>query len=220
MQISARTVAPLAALAFVLAGCQTSGDKTASQTEGAPPAASASQPGQLAPGAVDPAQAAAPSVAFYIAQTEADPALMEVPLRDGSLYVQRTPALTRDDLAEAAAMVDQAGQNFVGLRFTEAGARKLTEVSSRNVGQRLALVVDRELIAAPRIAEPLDRGVLAFATPNAQAAAEIAAAIRGDDPSSAGPAPGGEAAPAAAPAPAVPAQSGQGEPGGTAPPRM
>ncbi len=224
MQISVRALAPLAAaLAVVLAGCQTSGDKTAQSGDTPPVAAAAPQAGESAAGLPGQAQApaSAAGVEFYIAQTEADPALMELPLRDGALYVQRTPALTRADLAEAAAMVDQKGQNFVGLRFTEAGARKLTDVSSANVGKRLVLVVDRELIAAPRIAEPLDRGVLAFATPNAQAATEIAAAIRGEDPAaSTTPAPGGESVPAAAPAPSVPAQSGQGEPSGRTQPRM
>ena len=213
MQTTQRFLAPVAAaLVLALAGCQTpskTGETAAS--DGTPATAATPSPAEAAAQAAQQAQQAS-GVEFYIAQTDADPALMELPLKDGSLYVQRTPALTRADLAEAAAMVDQQGQNFVGLRFNEAGARKLTEVSSANVGNRLVLVIDRELIAAPRIAEPLDRGVLAFATPTAQAAAEIAAAIRGEDPAAAAPAPGGGAAPAAAPAPSVPAQPGNGEP--------
>ena len=52
----------------------------------------------------------------------------------------------------------------------------------------LVLVLDRELIAAPRIGEPLNRGVLAFGVPSAKAAADIASRIRGD---SSAPAAGG-----------------------------
>ncbi|WP_414631965.1 SecDF P1 head subdomain-containing protein, partial [Achromobacter sp. UBA4530] len=79
--------------------------------------------------------------------------------------------------------------------FSEAGTRKLTTVSTANVGSVLALVIDQELVAAPLIGEPLNRGVLAFGVPSAQAASEIAARIRGD----AAPAAGGTA-PAPAPA--------------------
>ncbi|MCY1374259.1 hypothetical protein D9M69_615880 [compost metagenome] len=61
----------------------------------------------------------------------------------------------------------------------------------------LALVIDRELVAAPLIGEPLNRGVLAFGVPSAQAASEIAAKIRGD--AAVPPAPTGGAAPAAKP---------------------
>lgn len=213
MQKHVRYLAPAAVvLALALAGCQTPSktESASTDTMAATGAPGAAQPGAAGTAGGQAGQATSTGVEFYIAQTEAGPGLMELPLKDGSLYVQRTPALTRDDLAEAAAMVDKAGQNFVGLRFNEAGARKLTEVSTANVGNRLVLVIDRELIAAPRIAEPLDRGVLAFATPNAQAAADIAAAIRGDDPSAGTPAPAGNAAPPAAPAPSVPAEQGSG----------
>lgn len=75
-------------------------------------------------------------------------------LPDGKIYMQQQPVLTRADLTEAAALVDRQGANFVGLRFSDAGARKLNDVSSKNVGNMLALVIDRELIAAPRIGEP------------------------------------------------------------------
>ncbi len=138
--------------------------------------------------------ATSPAVEFYIATTDADPSLTPVKVADGTLYLQRMPVLTRADLTEAQALVDRQGQNFVGLRFSEAGTRKLTDVSTQNVGKMLVLVIDRELIAAPRIAEPLNKGVLAFGVPSANAATSIAARIRG------------EAEPAAAPAatPAAP----------------
>ena len=117
---------------------------------------------------------------FHPAHKEPGAGLREISLPDGKLYMQEVPVLTRADLTDAAALVDRQGQNFVGLRFSEAGARKLNDVSSKNVGNMLALVIDRELVAAPLIGEPLNRGVLAFGVPSAQAASEIAAKIRGD----------------------------------------
>ncbi len=180
MQLTMRKLAPAALIAVLaLAGCAApkGGDKTAAGSEQSTAAAST------------PAATSA-VVEFYIATTDADPSLTPVKVSDGTLYLQRVPVLTRADLTEAQALVDRQGQNFVGLRFSEAGTRKLTEVSTRNVGKMLVLVIDRELIAAPRIAEPLNKGVLAFGVPTANAATSIAARIRGD------------AAPAAAPAPA------------------
>ena len=195
MQLTVRKLAPAVALmALVLAGCTTpskTGDKSAAT-----------------PATTQPAQpATASSVEFYIAQTQPGAGLAEVKVPDGSLYMQRQPVLTRADLTEAAALVDRQGQNFVGLRFTEAGARKLNDVSSQNVGKMLALVLDRELVAAPKIAEPLNRGVLAFGVPSEQAAAAIAAKIRGDAPGAA--APGAAAPGAAAPNGRTPAQQAE-----------
>ncbi|HYG43125.1 MAG TPA: preprotein translocase subunit SecD, partial [Bordetella sp.] len=168
MQPTLRKLAPaLAVLTLVLAGCKTAPQKDAQSSTATPPATQ-QQP------------ATASVVEFYVAQAETSPGLMEVKIPDGSLFMQRQPVLTRGDLTEAAALVDRQGQNFVGLRFTEEGARKLNDISGQNIGKMLALVIDRELVAAPRIAEPLNRGVLAFSVPSAQAASEIAAKIRGD----------------------------------------
>jgi preprotein translocase subunit SecD len=107
---------------------------------------------------------------------------MEVKLTDATVYVQRQPVLTRADLTEAAALVDRQGKNFVGLRFSPEGARKLSQVSAQNVGKLLVLVINGQLVAAPRIAEPLNRGVLAFGVDTAQTATEIAARVRGEAP--------------------------------------
>lgn len=186
MQLNLRKLAPaLVVVTLALAGCKTAPTKTG--------AATTPEAGQQST-----APATASRVDFYLAKREAAPGLREVSLPDGKLYLQETPVLTRADLTDAAALVDRQGQNFVGLRFSEAGTRKLTSVSTSNVGSVLALVIDQELVAAPLIGEPLNRGVLAFGVPSAQAASEIAAKIRGD--AAAAPAPAGGTAPAPAPA--------------------
>ncbi|ANN79694.1 SecDF P1 head subdomain-containing protein [Bordetella flabilis] len=194
MHIQLRTLAPAMLMATVLlAGCQTPGNKTAGGTTAPDQAATTpATPSTSTPSTQTPASA---SVGFYIAQTQSAPDLMEVKLADASVYVQRQPVLTRADLTEAAALVDRQGKNFVGLRFTPEGARKLADVSTQNVGKLLVLVVNGQLVAAPRIAEPLNRGVLAFGVDTAQTANEIAARVRGDAPAAAG-----GAAPSSAPA--------------------
>ncbi|OZI62614.1 SecDF P1 head subdomain-containing protein [Bordetella genomosp. 11] len=191
MHIKFRTIAPVVLMATVLlAGCQTPGNKaggTASTQSGGTTTPAGGTPPGTAPGTPAPSTApVASSVGFYIAQTEAGPNLMEVKLSDATVYVQPQPVLTRADLTEAAALVDRQGQNFVGLRFTPEGARKLAQVSSQNVGKLLVLVINGQLVAAPRIAEPLNRGVLAFGVDTAQTATEIAARVRGDAPAASG----------------------------------
>jgi len=135
------------------------------------------------PQAVAAPAAVADPVDIYVAQSQAASGLNAVTVPGGVIYVQRIPVLTRADLTDAAAMVDQQGQHFVGLRFTDAGARKLAAASSSNMGRMLALVVNRQLVASPRITEPLNRGVLAFGVPTQQAALDIAARIRGEESS-------------------------------------
>lgn len=190
MALTIRKLAPaFVVMTLALAGCKTTPNKAGSAAAPATTSAAADNASQQ-PTASSP-------VEFFIAQTEAGADLNKIDLPDGSLYMQRVAVLNRTDLTEAAALVDQKGQNFVGLRFSEEGARKLTDISTRNVGKVLALVVDRQLVAAPRIAEPLNRGVLAFGVPTAQDAAELAARIRGQAPGAA-PVPGAPA-PAATP---------------------
>jgi len=203
MNTSLRTLAPAALAALLaLAGCKTTpqsdtaaaapGSQESQAAAGSAPAAPPDGGGSAAAGEAAPASAS--RVEFYLGQTEPGQDMAEVTLPDGKLYLQPQPVLTRSDLAEAAAVVDRQGNHYVGLSFTELGAHRLSEVTRDHVGSLLALVIDRELVAAPRIAEPLSRGVLMFGTPNAESAAQIAAAIRGDQPP-AGAAPGASSPP-------------------------
>ena len=138
--------------------------------------------------------------------------LTEVTLPDGKLYMEQQPVLTRADLTEAAQLVDREG-NFVGLRFSESGARKLNDISSKSVGSMLVLVLDRELIAAPhrRAAEPWRAGV--WRVPCRRRAAAIASRIRGDSSAAAG------GSPATAPVSARRVKPESGTPGPAAPGR-
>lgn len=169
MQVTMRKLMPAALVAVLaLAGCA------------APKGADGTAKTSTEPATAGTPAATKPSVEFYIATNDETPGMTAVRVSDGTLYMQRMPVLTRADLSEAQAMADPQGQNYVGLRFTEAGARKLAEASSANIGKRLALVVDNELVVAPLIAEPLNRGVLAFGVPSVQAATSLAAQIRGE----------------------------------------
>jgi preprotein translocase subunit SecD len=194
-----RLLAPvLVVTAMGLAGCKAPPTKA---PESAAPAAPSQTAESASPSTSVPMSAS--PVEFYVAQAQPDARAIAVKLSDGSMvYLIGQPVLTRNDLTEAAALADRQGQNFVGLRFTEAGARKLNEVSRKNIGNMLALVVNRELVAAPRLAEPLNRGVMAFGVPSAQIAKQVAAKIRGDQAAPPTSAPARQPKPSKAPTPA------------------
>ena len=50
------------------------------------------------------------------------------------------------------------GEPIVNFRFSAAGARKFAQVTTENVGRRFAAVLDREVLTAPVIKEPILQG--------------------------------------------------------------
>ncbi|MGX5658544.1 SecDF P1 head subdomain-containing protein [Castellaniella ginsengisoli] len=173
MHLNTRFSAPFLLAALLgLAGCQNlpSASRPASHDTGAPSGQDASASRVVQP------------VAIYLAQSTPGDQLVAVPVPDGMVYLHARPMLAREDLTDAAALSDRQGGHFVGLRLTPAGAERLGAVSRQNIGKLLALVIGRELVAAPRISGALDRGILAFEVPSADVAADLAARIRGDAP--------------------------------------
>lgn len=161
-----RAPAALMAAAVLLAGCQT---PSAERTD------PARQVAEVVP------------VELFLARAQPSPGLVPVKVPDGTLYLERSAALTRADLSEAAALTSPQGQAFLGLRFNEAGAERLREITASNRGNLLALVIDRELITAPAIVEPLDRGVLTLTMPDLPTANDLAARIRASGGATAAP---------------------------------
>jgi hypothetical protein len=58
----------------------------------------------------------------------------------------------------ATVVVDSGGNPEIDVRLTDDGAKRLAEVTRRNIGKRLALVVDGKLYEAPRIASAITGG--------------------------------------------------------------
>ena len=83
--------------------------------------------------------------------------MMIVPGIEKKVYVDPYPVLTRMDIASATVVEDPVG---LGLEFifTPVGSARLYEVTSQNVGNRLALFINGKLVAAPIIREPITAG--------------------------------------------------------------
>lgn len=64
--------------------------------------------------------------------------------------------LNGTDLQDAqAATNQQTGQNVVNLTFSDEGAKKFADLTMKNVGRTIAIVLDGEVLTAPNVREPI-----------------------------------------------------------------
>ncbi len=117
--------------------------------------------------------------AFSPLETRAPPGTMRLPLRgevdqfgnQRQILVRKRVIVSGENLVDAQATF-QDGQPVVSFRFDSIGGRKFGEATSNNVGSSLAIVLDDEVISAPRIREPIlgGSGVITgnFTVPEAQ----------------------------------------------------
>ena len=66
--------------------------------------------------------------------------------------------LTGKDLKDSKASADQAGQPVVTLEFNAEGAKKFADLTARNVGRQIAILLDGDVLTAPRVNEPITGG--------------------------------------------------------------
>ncbi|MBQ9365564.1 MAG: protein translocase subunit SecD [Schwartzia sp.] len=63
--------------------------------------------------------------------------------------------LTGTDLKDAKEQTDQRGQNLVALEFSDEGGEKFGKLTTENVGRRIAILLDGEVLTAPNVNEPI-----------------------------------------------------------------
>ncbi|HYY29546.1 MAG TPA: protein translocase subunit SecD, partial [Chthoniobacterales bacterium] len=73
------------------------------------------------------------------------------------LLVKRRPELTGQDVASARPVFEQRGYE-VSLRLTRAGAEIFRRVTRDNINNRLAIVLDNEVVSAPNIQSEIPNG--------------------------------------------------------------
>ena len=66
--------------------------------------------------------------------------------------------LTGKDLKDARAQMDQGNRALVGLEFNDEGADKFFKVTSVNVNQQIAILLDGQVLTAPVVNEPIRGG--------------------------------------------------------------
>jgi len=74
------------------------------------------------------------------------------------LLVESSPSLSGSDLSESFMGFNAYGGAEVSMRFTPTGTKKFAEVTEKNVGRMLAIVLDGKVMSAPSIREPILSG--------------------------------------------------------------
>ncbi|UWQ07060.1 protein translocase subunit SecD [Aliiroseovarius crassostreae] len=72
--------------------------------------------------------------------------------------LEKTAVVTGEELNDAQPAFDQNGRPAVNFRFNVSGARKFCDYTGENVGSPFAIVLDEEVISAPRINEQICGG--------------------------------------------------------------
>ncbi len=106
---------------------------------------------QLVDEAADPTARTAPIGDDILPQMSDNPNLHLPPI-----VVQRRVMVSGDRLTGASQSVDsRTNQPVVAFRFDSVGAREFGDVTKENVGHRFAIVLDKQVISAPVIQEPI-----------------------------------------------------------------
>jgi protein-export membrane protein SecD len=78
---------------------------------------------------------------------------------EGSVNVERRVIVEGDDLTDAQATFDsRTAEPVVSFRFNIKGAQRFGQATTESVGRALAIVLDNEVISAPRIQTPITGG--------------------------------------------------------------
>lgn len=79
-------------------------------------------------------------------------ALMEFQDESGAVV------LTGKDLKDAKAQIDQGGQKLVAIEFTDEGAKKFADLTAKNVGKHIAILLDKQVLTNPVVQEAIPSG--------------------------------------------------------------
>ena len=109
----------------------------------------------LAPRTVAQDAVGEPARLFEIGLVEDSPGndLIEAEIQDSGekVYLHRISVIAPEDIANSEVVTDWLGQPAISVEFTDTGAEKMAFVTKSYQGKRLALVVDGQVISAPRV---------------------------------------------------------------------
>ena len=96
---------------------------------------------------------------FRIAEDEPAPGLTEMVFeRTGERFFLHDAVLVDHSDVDSAVVIMHAGRPAVELVLTSIGTQKFEELTERNVGKRCGMVLDGQLVSAPRIMAPIRVG--------------------------------------------------------------
>ena len=69
-----------------------------------------------------------------------------------------TTRMTGNDLKTAKEQIDQGHKNVVAIEFTDEGAKKFADLTASNVGHKIGIYLDGDLLTNPVVNEPITGG--------------------------------------------------------------
>ncbi|MEW5895169.1 MAG: protein translocase subunit SecD [Candidatus Omnitrophota bacterium] len=86
--------------------------------------------------------------------------LKQIKDKSERILVNQKPAMTGEEIADARVDFDTSGfgQPKIALSFKSKGAKDFAEITRDNVNQRLAIILDGQVLSAPTINEPILSG--------------------------------------------------------------
>ncbi len=121
------------------------------------------------------------AVRFEVRLVEGDPApgLKEANIEGGgTVYLHDEVVVTNSDIAQAKVIPRPGGSDFmVSVTFTPAGARKMQAATKRNIGKRMAILIDGVVVTAPVVRSVLSESAVVEGHLTKQEAERIVAGI-------------------------------------------
>ena len=108
---------------------------------------------------------AAPQSSFAVRQVVEAPApdaeefTLKYPAGQETLHLARVPLLDANAVRHAKVEKDALGYFHINVTLTLAGAKRLEEFTTKHVGGRLAILLNRKIASAPFVREPIREGV-------------------------------------------------------------
>ncbi|VBB06050.1 secd/secf gg motif [Lucifera butyrica] len=69
-----------------------------------------------------------------------------------------TTVLTGKDLKDAKAEIDQSHRNLVALEFSDEGAKKFADLTAKNIGKHISILLDKKVLTNPVVEEAIPNG--------------------------------------------------------------
>ncbi len=121
------------------------------------------------------------AVRFEVRLVEGDsaPGLKEANIEGGgTVYLHDEVVVTNSDIAQAKVIPRPGGSDFmVSVTFTPAGARKMQAATKRNIGKRMAILIDGVVVTAPVVRSVLSESAVVEGHLTKQEAERIVAGI-------------------------------------------
>lgn len=98
--------------------------------------------------------------------------------RGEQYVVYRKPAVGGESLVDSQPTFGEKGEPVVSFKFDSNGAKKFAEVTKNNIGERLAVVLDNEVITAPQINGMISGSGIITGSFTIEGASELAMMLR------------------------------------------